>query len=67
MFSASANEIYDNELINFEISKLQELSQKYSNFTINKLDLKKINQPQKLFLDFFLLIGNCYFFIPRIF
>ena len=35
------NQIYNNELINFKIAKLQELSQKYSNFKINKLDLKK--------------------------
>tara|TARA_B110000238_G_C16137915_1_gene444721 strand:- start:1647 stop:3428 length:1782 start_codon:yes stop_codon:yes gene_type:complete len=35
------NKIYDEELINFEISKLQDLSQEYSKFRINKKDLRK--------------------------
>ena len=35
------NKIYDTRLVNYEISKLQEISNKYSNFKINKIDLKK--------------------------
>ena len=37
----SLNKIYDDVLINFEISKLQDLSQEYSKFRINKKDLRK--------------------------
>ena len=35
------NKIFDTELVNYEISKLQEISNEYSNFKINKNDLKK--------------------------
>jgi len=35
------NKIYDDALVNYEITKLQKLSQEYFNFKINKVDLKK--------------------------
>ena len=35
------SEIFDNELINFDVSRLQEISQDDSSFKISKHDLKK--------------------------
>ena len=35
------SEIFDNELINFDVSRLQEISQDASSFKISKHDLKK--------------------------